>query len=115
MIDPLGEQGNLNIRRAGIFVVHAELFNHLCLGFHVFQYQKIKLNKTGSLGQSGVGVKRFIGGIWRLRRGSGKNFKLQIISNIPKSRGFLVQISRAIAGGTRVSAGSSSKPGGRAS
>jgi hypothetical protein len=35
MVDPLREQRDLDIGRAGVFNVQFKLFNRLCLGFHI--------------------------------------------------------------------------------
>ena len=35
MVDPVGQQRDLDIGGAGVFSMHFKLFNRLCLGFHI--------------------------------------------------------------------------------
>lgn len=46
MVNSLGEQSNLNVRTAGITVMHPKLFNCFVLKFHTvrFQSKRIRLN-----------------------------------------------------------------------
>ena len=40
MVDALGEERNLHVRRAGILLVQLEWFNRLCFSFHTGLFSK---------------------------------------------------------------------------